>query len=721
MPRKKQEPRKQKTPRKKPAEYNLEVFRNGTVKASLKVYEKASGELRYEDKEDLATATGRTKAIKRMATKLKLRNVRHYEELLEQKWHEARNEEEKQQKAEEGEGKSEPAATQEADLAYPYLVQHGRFYRRRYGRDGEEFFEPLCNFSAKIVEETTHDDGAEVKHHFVVTGQLDTGKPLPNATVSAGDFSSMNWIVQEWGSQAIANAGQGAKDHIRAAIQKFSLNGVNRRTVYGHTGWRHIDGQWVYLHAGGAIGSNGPIPGIETSLPDTLQCAILPPPPTGDELVKAVRASLSIIDLAAERITAPVQGAVYRAPLGNLDFSLFVVGSTGQFKTELVALAQQHYGGEFNSRNLPGSWVSTANATESLSFAAKDMAFVVDDFAPGGSQSDLARMHREADRIFRGVGNRSGRQRLRSDGTVRPVRPPRSLLISTGEDIPRGHSVRGRMGIVEITKGNITSENLTRCQKDAARGLYTLAMSAYASWLASRIEAIRNGLRDEVRSLRERYYEEGQHARTPGIRADLAIGWKYVLHFALDVGAITEAEVKDYQERAGVGLKVMAQAQAAHQQAAEPVSQFLALIRSALNAGRAHVASPSGGYPAENPDAWGWRKEDSNEGPIWKPQGRRVGWVDGEDLYLDPESSHAEAQGLAGAQGESIPIGSKTLSKRLEEKQKLKTTERSRGKLTVRRLLEHKRIDVWHLPALEVLCVETIGPIGPGEGEVLDL
>jgi hypothetical protein len=397
------------------------------------------------------------------------------------------------------------------------------------------------------------------------------------------------------------------------------------------------------------------------------------------------------------------------------------VGSTGLFKTEFVALPQQHFGVEFNSRNLPGSWVSTANATESLAFAAKDMVFVVDDFAPGGNQADVVRMHREADRVFRSVGNRSGRQRLRSDGTVRPVRPPRSLLISTGEDIPRGHSVRGRMGIVEISKGDITSENLTRCQKDAAAGLYALAMSGYLWWLAPRIEAIRNGLGEEIRCLRERYYDENQHARTPGIRADLAIGWKYFLHFALDVGAISQQMLKDYQERVGVGLKVMAQAQAAHQQAAEPVSQFLALIRSALNAGRAYIASPSGSYPPENPDAWGWRREDSNEGPYWKPQGKCIGWVDGEDLYLDPENSFAEAQGLAGAQGESIPVGSKTLSKRLEENGKLKTTERNRGKLTVRRMLEHKRIEVWHLSALEVLCVEKIVPIGPDEGEISDL
>jgi hypothetical protein len=511
-----------------------------------------------------------------------------------------------------------------------------------------------------------------VRHTFTVAGTLDDGTKLSDASVSAADFSGMNWIVQEWGSQAIANAGQGAKDHIRAAIQKLSLRGVRRRTVYGHSGWRMLGSGWAYLHAGGAIGPIGPVEGIETALPDTLTRAVLPAPPTGDERAKAVRASLALIDLGPERITAPVQAATYRAALGDMDFSVYLVGSSGSFKTETAALCQQHYG-DFTARTLPGNWHSTANATESLAFAAKNMLFVVDDFAPGGTQAEVSRMHREADRIFRSVGNRSGRQRLRADGTLRAVRPPRALVLSTGEDIPRGHSVRGRMGIVEVSKGDITSENLTRCQRDAAEGLYASAMSAYICWLAARYETIRNTLREEARSLRERYHDEEQHARTPGIRADLAIGWKYFLLFALDVDAISEQEAEDYRERAGVGLKIMARAQASHQQAAEPVSQFLSLLRGALASGRAHVAAPSGGYPFENPDAWGWRKEDTNEGPI------------------------------AG----------KTLSKRLEEKKKLKTTDKGRGKLTIRRILEHKRMDVWHLSALEVLCVEKIGPIGP--------
>ena len=59
-------------------------------------------------------------------------------------------------------------------------------------------------------------------------------------------------------------------------------------------------------------------------------------------------------------------------------------GATGVFKTELSALAVQHYGAGLDARHLPGSWRSTANATEALAFAAKDALLVVDDFAPAG-------------------------------------------------------------------------------------------------------------------------------------------------------------------------------------------------------------------------------------------------------------------------------------------------------------------------------------------------
>ena len=63
-------------PRKKQTEYKLEVLRNGTVKASLKVYEKELGNLRYEDKEDLQTAAGRETVVRRTSDRRSRRRKR---------------------------------------------------------------------------------------------------------------------------------------------------------------------------------------------------------------------------------------------------------------------------------------------------------------------------------------------------------------------------------------------------------------------------------------------------------------------------------------------------------------------------------------------------------------------------------------------------------------------------------------------------------------------
>src|SRR5262249_48786127 len=148
----------------------------------------------------------------------------------------------------------------------------------------------------------------------------------------------------------------------------------------------------------------------------------------------AVRASLGMLRLGRDPMTFPLLAAAYRAPLGNADFSLHLAGATGLFKSEAAALAQQHYGAGLDARHLPCNWSSTANAIEGVAFAAKDSLLTVDDFYPTGSAADVQRQHREADRLFRNQGNRAGRQRLRSDASLRPAKPPRGLVLSTGED-----------------------------------------------------------------------------------------------------------------------------------------------------------------------------------------------------------------------------------------------------------------------------------------------
>src|SRR6202035_5680150 len=107
-------------------------------------------------------------------------------------------------------------------------------------------------------------------------------------------------------------------------------------------------------------------------------------------------------------------------------FSLFVYGATGRFKTALASLLQQHFGPGFAAHRLPGSWASTANFNEVLTFIAKDTLLVIDDFRPGAAER--RRLQGEADRLLRAAANGAGRGRLKSDDSLRPAHPPRAAV-----------------------------------------------------------------------------------------------------------------------------------------------------------------------------------------------------------------------------------------------------------------------------------------------------
>ena len=594
--------------------------------------------------------------------------------------------------------KAQPASTQEEEGETYFVSGSGCICRLKQTMDGPTSV-PLANFSARICEQITHDDGVEARTMLAIEGQLQGGQPLPRVEITAEAFPRMNFPVDSWRARAVVYAGMSTRDHLRAAIQILSGD-VPRRQVFAHTGWRCIDGNWCYLHGDGAIGGTGILEKSVVSLPDALEGYRLPEPPNGAALAEAVRASLGLINLAAPTITFPLVASVYRAVLGQADFALHVAGPTGVFKSEVAALAQQHFGAGLDARHLPGSWSSTGNALEGIAFAAKDALFVVDDFAPTGSTSDVQRLHREADRLLRGQGNNSGRQRMRSDGSLRATKPPRGLILSTGEEIPWGHSLRARLLVLEISPGDVDIRRLTDCQRDAGTGRYAQTLAGFLRWLAPQFEQVRDRLRVEAAALRGAAAAEGQHARAPGIVADLALGLRYFLAFATEVRAVSATEAKDLWNRGWASLCASTVAQAVHQQAAEPTQQFLRLLSGALASGRAHLASPTGDCPVGGA-AFGWRCTTSGHGgqecETWRPVGHRIGWLDGEDLYLEPEASFAEVQRFAGEQGGSLSVAARTLHKRLEEKKHLVSTERGRNTLTVRRKLEGQRRPVLHL------------------------
>ena len=583
-----------------------------------------------------------------------------------------------------------PPPRKEGDPSSPYRVEGGGLCMTQF-KLGGEIDVPLTNFSARIVTDILIDDGLEQQRRYIIEG-CNLGHKSRRFEVPASEFATLSWVPQYLGSSAIVNPGTVMKDHVRAAIQFLSLGKVEEQTVYAHLGWRKIDGEWVYLHNGGAIGAAGLVDTISIQLPEALSRYELPAPPEGAELDAAVAASLAFLNTAPLEVTVPLYGILWRSVLQGGDFGGFLAGRTGQGKTALAALLQQHSGPQMDARQLPTSWESTENVLEELACAAKDALMIIDEFVPSGA-NPMQVLQRKAERVFRGQANRSARQRMRPDGTLRQPRPPRGLILATGEDSPLGESLNARILKIDLPLDTVNFGVLTECQAAAAEGLFAQAMSGFLRWLANHYDAVQEHWSDDLRQLRSSFTREDGHRRTFENMASVALGWAYFLRFLADSELLPEVVVQRLWDWVLELLDERARLHAENIASSDPTERYLSLLREALASGRAHVASINGDMP-EDPGVWGWKQEEGRPTDAGRsPQGTRIGWLDGDEVYLLPNVAYSVAKALSDAIGNPLPVTERTLRKHLSESGMLSASE-NRETYAVRHTCEGARQSV---------------------------
>jgi hypothetical protein len=558
--------------------------------------------------------------------------------------------------------------------------------------------QPLTNFTAHIVAEGRRDDGAEVESVFEIEAVVQDRHET--FFVPAAKFATMSWAIEHLGAGAVIYPGYTIRDHARAAIQSISTRlGIKCRNVYTHTGWRSINGKQAYLHAGGGIGADGTVANVDVELPRSLTPTLLPDPPSGPALRQTVRDAMDVLKLGPARVVMPCWCALWRVVLGQTDFSIHLHGPSGSFKTELAALLQQHFGAGYTSRRLPASWSSTENALESLAFVAKDALLVIDELTPAGSQSDVQALYRKVERVLRAQGNQSGRQRLRQDSSLRPERPPRGLILSTGEDLPPGQSLRARILILEVGRNDISKVELTKCQRLAASGTFAAAMSAYIHWLARRGDPDVVGTRRRTVELRDQVQSQGQHRRTPEIVANLLLGLEYFLAFARECGALEEDDASTIWNSASSALSDAMDAQLQQQRETDPCQRFFELLGAAITSGNAHVVSSDGKAP-DRPQVWGWREQNIGGGAYarteWHAKGVCVGWLSKDDeVFLQPDNAYAVAK-AANIGADGLNISGSSLGRQLADRGFI-IRDPKRKENRVRKTLAGAQRKVYHL------------------------
>lgn len=458
----------------------------------------------------------------------------------------------------------------------------------KWNAHGEPEEYPLCTFVALIREEIAQDDGAEVRLSLAIEG-VQGGRPLPRISVSFEEFTAMNWPAKNWGTRCIVEPGSNKRDTLRAAIQTLSHEAgtVERRTVYVHTGWRKVDGAWLYLHGAGALGAAGPVAGIDVELGDLARYALPTPSTSPEERREAAAASLAFLDIAPHAATVPLLACTYLAPLAqalNVDFMLWLEAPSQSQKSSIAAVALAHYGKGMDRTALTANWTDTANALETKLFVLADALAVIDDYAPQPSASQQAGLDYTASRVIRSCGNRQGRGRLRADLTQRPEKYPRGLVVGTAEQWPNGESVNARLFGVTLQRGDVDLAALTRGQAAAAVGLLARCVADFIQDLAARFDDVVKTCKRRWTDYRAAALQQGLSGRAPEQVAFLLVGIELAMrHFKRCGLTLPELPVVDI-------LMELARRHSRHVSDSQPAERFRQALAELLASGAAHVA-----------------------------------------------------------------------------------------------------------------------------------
>jgi hypothetical protein len=239
------------------------------------------------------------------------------------------------------------------------------------------------------------------------------------------------------------------------------------------------------------------------------------------------------------------------------------------------------------------------------------------------------------------------------------------------------------MVILELQAGEVVVDRLTAAQQDGSNGRLAGAMAAYLRWLASRLDKRRERVHELVRTWRHRSLS---HRRAPEALGMLAAGLESLLDFALEVGALDQNARQSLLQDAETAFLDVGLVQGEHQRVADVVERFLCLLGAALASGDAHLANADADAlpPKALPERWGWWPRtltgngEAGEHPLLEPQGRCIGWVREQDVYLEPDAAYREVQRFATAQGEPLSVTPRTLWRRVAERGLLASHEDER-------------------------------------------
>lgn len=353
-----------------------------------------------------------------------------------------------------------------------------------------------------------------------------------------------------------------------------------------------------------------------------------------------------------------------------------------------VAALMLSFFGNFSATDLPMSFRDTANSIVHNAFALKDVLTCVDDYHPT-ARAEAGRMRETMQILARGYGDRTARNRLGSDITLREPRPPQGNVIVTAEFAPDiGESGTARLFCVEMKPGSICLPLLTEVQEQALDGCFVRCMGAFIRYIKERHlkdgqeQSLLERLKMNFSELRSHWRNELKeksipfHDRLPDTLACLEVGFLFLTDFLCAKDITDERDATELQNRLHIVLLHLSAKQSESVEADRPTHIFLRKLYSLIECGNVFLLPATG------------RTEI--------PPKNYIGYEDENYYYLMLDASHKAVKRLCGEQDEGFAISAKSLAKALADEGLIEPGDNGTNTRTMRFGGRLKRVMLLH-------------------------
>ena len=551
----------------------------------------------------------------------------------------------------------------------PYVVKSNCLYEMVQVKD-QVVPMKLADFVPALISEITRDDGTEQKKMFKVGAVHKSGIKLSEQIVSADEMQNMKWLLNRWGALGAAQPKQNVLSKICHAIM-LTKGEVKFETMYLQTGWKKINGEYVFLMPT----QNSP---FTVELQGKLKNYSFTEKGSQEDLIYL--SAMLENSFAPQCVMLPLLAVTFLCPLNHFlksagcepKFVTALIGKTGSRKSTLAALFLSFFG-KFSASDLPMSFHDTANSILSNIYYLKDVLTCIDDFHPSGMFHEQE-MKSIAQNISQYYGDRIGRARLNSKAELQSSKPPTGNAIITAEYTPE-ISVSGsaRYFNIELNENDVQLDDLSEYQQLANDGVLCGIMQSYIEWIKNVYlddeSAFVKTLEDVFLKYRKFYLDRlcanriKFHNRTPDMLAHLKIGFAFLLVFLKSKNQINKSELDKFEK---VFDEIVLKAVSANAEIIElenPTTRFCEKLKSLLDSGRCYVET---------------------KGLDSTPRQRNcIGLQDDEHYYLFADTTHSEVRKLCAEQGEHFSISKNELLRQLR-KEGLLLSRTSRNTVSVR-------------------------------------